>query len=120
MNRWTPEVVAKSVEGVGRLRLTLAIQPDLEYFCGHFPGLPLLPGVVQVDWAVCYGREHLQAGSEFVSLDNLKFQAVIFPGTTLDLVLEWHPDSGRLTFAYSQHGQPMSSGRISFRTQEAA
>jgi 3-hydroxymyristoyl/3-hydroxydecanoyl-(acyl carrier protein) dehydratase len=120
MNSWIPEIIARSEEGAGRLRLTLAIRPDLTYFSGHFPGLPLLPGVVQVDWAARFGREYLQASGEFLSLDNLKFQAVIFPGATLELELEWQPASGRLVFAYSQNGQPMSSGRLSFRTQGAA
>lgn len=115
-----PEVIASREDGPGRLELTLCIQPGLEYFSGHFPGLPLLPGVVQVDWAMRLGRELLSASGDFLSLDNLKFQAMIFPGVTITLMLEWQAASGRLSFEYRQGEQPLSSGRISLRTGEAA
>jgi len=32
------------------VRLELAVAPDLPCFEGHFPGVPVLPGVVQLDW----------------------------------------------------------------------
>lgn len=112
MNTLLPEIIAQRDDGADRLTLTLRIQPELDYFVGHFPELPLLPGVVQVDWAVRFGRELLQARGDFVSLDNLKFQAMIVPNATVQLALEWQAASGRLNFAYTQGETVMSSGRI--------
>ena len=117
MSLLLPEILAARNDGPGRVLLTLSILPELAYFSGHFLGLPLLPGVVQVDWATHFGRSHLQAQGRFISLDNLKFQSMIFPGTTVELLLDWQPDLGRLSFIYTQKGQPMSSGRICFDVQ---
>lgn len=119
MNTLLPEILATHEDGPSRLVLTLHVQPALDYFEGHFPGLPLLPGVVQVDWAVKFGKAHLQVQGDFVSLDNLKFQSMIFPGTTVTLTLEWQGESGRLHFDYRQGEQPLSSGRICFSPGDA-
>ena len=46
--------VLERVSGPGET-FTLAIGADLIAFRGHFPGNPVLPGVVQVDWAIRFG-----------------------------------------------------------------
>ena len=120
MSTLLPEVITSHIENNGRLVLTLHIQPELDYFAGHFPGLPLLPGVVQVDWAVRLGKDHLGLNGDFGSLDNLKFQSMIFPGATVALMLEWQAATGRLNFEYRQGEQVASSGRISFRSGATA
>jgi 3-hydroxymyristoyl/3-hydroxydecanoyl-(acyl carrier protein) dehydratase len=120
MNMLLPQVSASHTDDTKRLVLTLHIHPELDYFVGHFPDLPLLPGVVQVDWATKLAREHLQIHGEFVSLENLKFQAMILPAATVTLTLEWLPDSGRLNFEYRQADQPLSSGRMCFKARGTA
>jgi 3-hydroxyacyl-[acyl-carrier-protein] dehydratase len=120
MSALLPNILAVRDDGPGRIALTLFIPPELDYFSGHFPGLPLLPGVVQVDWAARFGNEYLQTRGRFVSVDNLKFQSMIFPGATIELTLAWQPNSGRLSFAYTQDAQPMSSGRLCFDVLEDA
>ncbi|HWT54903.1 MAG TPA: hypothetical protein VN066_08840 [Rhodocyclaceae bacterium] len=120
MNTLLPEVLAIHADGTDRLVLSLHVQPALEYFEGHFAGLPLLPGVVQVDWAMRLGRRHLPVCGDFFSLDNLKFQDMIFPGAKVALALEWHAANGRLSFDYRQGDQPLSSGRICFVAGEIA
>lgn len=119
-HRYLPEVVSASTDSPASRTLVLHVAPELGYFAGHFPGMPLLPGVVQVDWATRLGRQHLQISGEFASLDNLKFQSVIFPGATITLALEWNPASGRLEFSYSQDGRTLSSGRVHFRVRQEA
>jgi len=53
------------------LELDLRVPPDLEYFAGHFPGIPILPGVVQIDWSVRLGRARLPVRGAFVAADEI-------------------------------------------------
>lgn len=95
--------------------LLLHIAPDLFWFQGHFPGTPLLPGVAQLDWVIHYGVLLLAPGRQFSSVDNIKFQQPILPGSTLKLTLHWQEEKG-LTFQYQQVTEaglrPASSGKI--------
>lgn len=96
------------------LVLDLHVPPALVHFAGHFPELPILPGVVQVDWAIRYAREHLALSGRFSSLETLKFLALVLPDTRLQLSLKWNAQIQRLDFAYSNSQRNFSSGRIFF------
>ena len=50
------DAVRELADGV---ELDLAIGPELIYFQGHFPGYPVLPGIVQIDWAVQLADQYL-------------------------------------------------------------
>lgn len=94
--------------------LTLLIDARLPQFEGHFPGHPILAGVVQVEWAEMFGRERFGITGVFAGMEALKFQRVITPGLPVTLSLAWAP--GKLSFRYhSSHG-PHASGRLLFTT----
>jgi len=93
---------------------TLLMDADLEAFRGHFPGHPVLPGVVQVDWAIRFGSEAFGSLGRFRGIDRLKFQELIQPLETVRLELAFDPDLGRLRFNYQAGGARKSSGVILF------
>jgi 3-hydroxyacyl-[acyl-carrier-protein] dehydratase len=93
---------------------TLAMDADLTAFQGHFPGNPILPGVVQVDWAVRFGTEAFGGLGRFRAIEHLKFHDLIKPGDTLELHLGFDPALGRLTFRYLAGGARKSTGVILF------
>lgn len=96
---------------------TLAMDADLTAFQGHFPGNPILPGVVQVDWAVRFGTEAFGDLGRFRGIERLKFQELIRPGETLELHLGFDPGLGRLRFRYLAGAVRKSSGVMLFARQ---
>lgn len=115
-----PEVlsVAWPEEGRSHVLLELHVRPDIVHFAGHFPAVALLPGVVQVDWAIRFARRHLPLAGMFSALDNLKFLAVIRPGARLQLSLSWDGARRHLDFFYAMAGRKCSSGRVLFNGAE--
>lgn len=113
-----PEIdsLERSPEG---LSLNFRISGQLEYFEGHFPEVPLLPGVIQVGWAVEFARLHLAPTTggmldRFRSLANLKFMRVIQPGASVRLRLRIDLDRREMDFEYSAGEHTCSSGRVLF------
>lgn len=96
--------------------LTLQIDAGLSWFQGHFPHLPILPGVAQLDWVMHYGVSLLAPGKQFVAVDNIKFQQPVLPDSLLQLRLDWDAEKSRLSFRYSllkdDGEQTASSGKI--------
>lgn len=109
-----PEVLRVDSEVGYRVALDLLVTPEIVHFAGHFPGAAILPGVVQVDWAIHFARLHLPLRGEFSALENLKFLAVVQPGETLRLSLAWDAEQGRLDFSYATPTRKFSAGRAVF------
>lgn len=107
----SPEILSQ-VECDGQWTVNLSIPPDLAYFSGHFPTTPVLPGVVQVDWAISLGQQLLDLPPRFAGMEVLKFQQLVRPGDTLELTLSFDPERSKLHFAYRNATAPCSSGRI--------
>ncbi|MFM0420165.1 AMP-binding protein [Paraburkholderia aromaticivorans] len=105
------EVLAEARSG-DTLHYELRVPPTLAHFAGHFPGLPILPGVVQVDWAVRLAADHLPAVRAVASIDRLKFMAPVSPGAVLALTLAHDAARRRLQFAYRANGRECASGVI--------
>lgn len=107
-----PPILAerRSADGVA---LDLAVTEDLDVFRGHFPGLPVLPGVVQVDWALRLAKSQqlVDSGAELRDF-QVKFRNVIRPPLTLTLTLRWDAARRRIQFDYRSGTVAMSSGRL--------
>jgi 3-hydroxymyristoyl/3-hydroxydecanoyl-(acyl carrier protein) dehydratase len=92
--------------------ISFVLSPDLDVFRGHFPNMPILPGVAQLDWVMqltvrCFGI------AEPVARDfQVKFSDVIRPGVLLVLLLRLDQAGQRLFFEYKVDERIMSSGRI--------
>ena len=110
-----PLVTGLQRGGDGKLGCRVRVPYDLAIFDGHFPTMPILPGVVQVDWAVELARTHLQVGGRFRGITATKFRRLVQPGMSLALTLEHRPETGELRFEYLLAEALVSIGRVLFR-----
>ncbi|MFJ4251284.1 AMP-binding protein [Pseudomonas sp. NPDC089741] len=106
-----PEVL-EQIETDGEWSLQLGVPADLAYFSGHFPKAPVLPGVVQVEWALNLARQLLNLNGPFAGMEVLKFQQLVRPGDEIQLHLRFDPERSKLYFAYRNDTATCSSGRI--------
>lgn len=96
----------------GTVELSLVIPHDLMYFRGHFPTLPILPGVVQIAWAMNYSRRHFDLGESCAKTLRIKFRRLIRPGDRLVLTLVHRTAHSEIEFSYTDQQGTLSSGRI--------
>ncbi len=88
----------RSIELGEKIHAVKAVTFNEDFFQGHFPGAPIMPGVLQVEAmaqaAAILGIETLElAGTGklvyFMGIDNAKFRAPVTPGCLLDLEVEF-------------------------------
>lgn len=106
-----PDLLALRGDGP-ELELDLFNSPDLVQLDGHFPGVPIIPGVAQIDWVIKLAERHL--GLPLVSAQNyqVKFHRLTLPGTTVKLTLTHDEERQRLSFSYRHGDNVLTSGII--------
>jgi 3-hydroxymyristoyl/3-hydroxydecanoyl-(acyl carrier protein) dehydratase len=97
-----------------RVVLEVTAPANLLYFDGHFDVAPILPGVVQIDWAIHYGRQYFTMPPVFKGMQQLKFQQVVAPEVAVQLELAHDPVKGSLQFRYVSEAGQHASGRVLF------
>lgn len=108
-----PEVFADEKTS-DTLILTLQIPADLSFFNGHFKQIPIVPGVVQIQWAAHFARQYLALNKEFRHMEAIKFKELLLSGQPLQLHLRYNDQLGKLDFCYRSDAQEYSSGRLYF------
>jgi acyl-CoA synthetase (AMP-forming)/AMP-acid ligase II/3-hydroxymyristoyl/3-hydroxydecanoyl-(acyl carrier protein) dehydratase len=107
------KVLEQALDGdTPRMLLELTVPADLLYFDGHFTVAPVLPGVVQVDWAIRYGRRYFGLQGPFGGINALKFQQMIVPQRPVRLELVHDRAKGSIHFRYFSEAGVHASGRI--------
>jgi 3-hydroxymyristoyl/3-hydroxydecanoyl-(acyl carrier protein) dehydratase len=92
--------------------LVLRLPPELIHFDGHFPQAPVLPGVLQVGWALALAAPRLGTSMQCREMESLKFQQLLRPCDEVELTLRLDAARGKLHFAYHLAGAHASSGRL--------
>jgi acyl-coenzyme A synthetase/AMP-(fatty) acid ligase len=96
--------------GAAGIELDLFIDPSLPQLDGHFPNLPIVPGVALIDWAVRFAGRYLQIGDGVARSLQVKFRRIMTPDRMVTLTLEHQPARNRLAFTYRQGDQVLASG----------
>lgn len=96
-----------------RAEFVLNIPQDLAYFNGHFNTMPILPGVVQLHWAVALAKKTFGLEGHVVQGNQIKFTNVIRPHDDVTLILEYNREKSSISYAYKKDSV-YSSGRLNF------
>ncbi|WP_119343660.1 ApeI family dehydratase [Facilibium subflavum] len=110
-----PKVVTRypdTFDQTSQLKILLFFDQSLLAFKGHFPNIPVLPGVAQTDFAIYFASQFLALDRKRVDkIQQLKFTKVIKPDMQLYLALNIMDT--RLDFRYfDQHDRVYAIGKI--------
>ncbi len=114
-----PHLRGESALADGGIALRLFVPADFALFAGHFPGLPLLPGVAQIHWAARLGAARFSISDGFSRLLNIKFQKPVLPDSEMELLLHWDAPRRQLAFAYTSAFGCHASGKLEFAATPA-
>ena len=101
-----------------RIHAVKAVTFNEQFFQGHFPGRPIMPGVLQIEAlaqaAAILGIETLElAGTGklvyFMAIEDAKFRAPVTPGCLLDLQVEFIQKRSRV---YKFEGKASVEGKM--------
>ncbi|WP_426700168.1 hypothetical protein ACPPVV_12240 [Rhodanobacter sp. Col0626] len=101
----------------GHWTISLQLPLELVHFDDHFQQAPVLPGVLQVGWALALAAPRLGTSMHCREMEALKFQRLLRPGDRVELGLRFESDDddatrGKLHFSYHLDGAHCSSGRL--------
>ena len=91
--------------------VALEIAADHPSFPGHFPGRPILPGVVLLDEALRRIEADCKLDLARCLIAAVKFQGIVHPGDALLLEHESGPD-GTVRFTIRSAGNPVATGML--------
>lgn len=93
--------------------IDFTVDENLPCFKGHFPGFPVLPGIVQLDWAVQIANERFGFSETPREVLKLKFKSVIIPPKEVKLTLS-RISPHEVHFEFTSARQQHSSGKLRY------
>jgi 3-hydroxyacyl-[acyl-carrier-protein] dehydratase len=101
----------RSAMGLERIVTVGAEHPSLS---GHFPGHPVVPGVVMLGEIMNVIREMANEDLEFVGMPSVKFMSPLKPGESLKITLK-HQGDGAMEFTCATASRSIASGCLRYR-----
>lgn len=96
--------------------VTLLMSADLACLVGHFPGHPVVPGAMQVGWALALAAMYLGTPDACREMEALKFRHLLQPGQRVTLTLRHDRARNKLHFVWRAGDVVYSSGRLLLET----
>jgi 3-hydroxymyristoyl/3-hydroxydecanoyl-(acyl carrier protein) dehydratase len=92
-------------------QVTLHIPADHPAFAGHFPGLPIVPGVVLLDEAVHAIMQALSSVPQAWKIASAKFLSPLGPNATVIITFE-RQESGSVQFDIADGDRRIATGSL--------
>lgn len=108
-----------------RIVATKNVAANESYFQGHFPGNPIMPGVLQVETMAQVGSIPLLMSPNFegkiaflAAVDKVKFRRNVVPGDVLTVTVEIVKLKAQMGIGQgtitNQHGEKVSEAKMTF------
>ncbi len=105
-------LVERSAANEREFELELEVPQELCFLRGHFENMPVVPGVVQLQWVIEWAAEWLGETPRVRGVEALKFKQILVGGTRFRLRLERTNDLRKLRFKLWNERGEFSSGRV--------
>lgn len=108
-----PSVTKVTQVAQQEISLELWIDPNCDYFKGHFDQQPIFPGLGQIDFAIKMANQYL--GLDMLAcrdIPQIKFMRIIAPNDQVILSLKYA--NGVLSFYYAHGEKVASQGKIKY------
>ena len=106
-----PKIVSDSLSE-GCYTAKFVFDANAPYFDGHFPGMPILPGVAQLGFAVRYSRLAGSTGA-LKTVKKMKFTKIISPGDEVEFSVR-RKSENEFAYEYRNGEATCSSGLLQF------
>lgn len=93
------------------LTAEMTFPPNGEWFAGHFPGFPVLPGVAQLFFARHFAKRAFADFPDAASYRRIKFKRLVRPGERV-LLEVGRRGTASFSFTMSVDGDVASSGFV--------
>lgn len=87
------------------------VAADMPFFKGHFPGMPLMPAVAQIEMIRALIEKHAEWNTTITGGSGLKFSGRIQPNDRLIIRLQRRP-SGDISFNIESRNAVVSKGTL--------
>ncbi len=98
-------------QGEASAAASFVIAPDHPAMAGHFPGHPVVPGVVLLDHAIILIGAALAQPLEIFQIGSVKFLSPVSPGEPVTLTHETDA-RGTIHFTLDANGRDVASGTL--------
>lgn len=79
----------------GELAAVFVLPAELAVFSGHFPGRPIVPGVLEIELTRAAMERFTGFPLRIVSVERAKFLREVKPGESIDLLLGFSSEGAR-------------------------
>lgn len=108
LSAWCQEPIVKSWQATdSQLTVRMVFPSDMTCFKGHFPSVPILPGVAQLYFLRHFTQQAFADFPDVCTYRRLKFKKLVSPGVDLEMAVVRKPD-GAFAFSFGE----ASSGEV--------
>lgn len=101
------------------LHKSVTISPDLACFNGHFPGEPILPGIVQLKLVSDLVTLSEKKKICMSGVSRVKFRSLVRPSDRLDIRAVCEEEGSLYRFTITRETETVCSGKIYFAQCES-